>query len=107
MTVGQEHEGPFAALDEYDARHLVTHLLAGGRARDVHRLLRMEAAGDHRNEWFAERERRGDVGGYLDDVARGRAAAADAVADAITQGEPATALPLELRYALITSSIRS
>ena len=98
--------GPFAALDDYDVRHLVAHLTHAGRDRDVHRLLRLED-GEHRNGWFTERERRGDVGGYLDDVAQAGTAASHAVADAITQGRPAAALPLELRYALITSSINS
>jgi hypothetical protein len=100
-------EGPFAALDDYDARHVVTHLMNAGRDRDVHRLLRMEAGGERRNGWFAERERRGDVGGYLDDVAQAWTAASRAVADAIANGRAAAALPLELRYALITSSINS
>src|SRR5580658_5764356 len=99
-------EGPFAALGDYDVRHVVTHLMYAGRDRDVHRLLRLEVGGERRNGWFAERERRGDVGGYLDDVAQAWTAASRAVADAIANGRPA-ALPLELRYALITSSINS
>ena len=100
-------EGPFAALDDYDVRHVVTHLMYAGRDRDVHRLLRLEVGEQRRNGWFAERERRGDVGGYLDDVAQAWTAASRAVADAIANGRPAAALPLELRYALITSSISS
>ena len=100
-------EGSFAALDDYDVRHVVTHLMYAGRDRDVHRLLRLEVGEEHRNGWFAERERRGDVGGYLDDVAQAWTAASRAVADAITNGRPAVALPLELRYTLITSSISS
>lgn len=100
-------EGPFAALDDYDVRHVVAHLMYAGRDRDVHQLLRLEVGGERRNGWFAERERRGDVGGYLDDVAQARTAAARAVADAIANGRPAAPLPLELRYTLITSSIKS
>src|SRR5579863_2405902 len=100
-------EGPFAALDDYDVRHVVTHLTYAGRDQDVHQLLRLEAGGERRNGWFAERERRDDIGGYLDDVAQARTSASRAVADAIADGRPAAALPLELRYALITSSINS
>jgi hypothetical protein len=100
-------DGPFAALDDYDVRHVVTHLMRAGREQDVHRLLHLETGAERRNGWFAERERRGDVGGYLDDVAQAWTAASRAVADAIADGRQAVALPVELRYTLITSSINS
>lgn len=106
-AAGRRLEGPFAALDDYDVRHVVTHLTRAGRDREVHRLLRLEVGEEHRNGWFAERERRGDVGGYLDDVAQARSAASYAVVEALTSDRPAAELPQELRYALITSSINS
>jgi hypothetical protein len=58
-------ENPFAALNGYDVQHVVAHLICAGRDRDVHRLLRLEIGEQRRNGWFAERERRGDVDGYL------------------------------------------
>jgi hypothetical protein len=106
-TAGRRPKGPFAALDDYDVRHVVTHLMYSGRDGDVHKLLRLEVGEERRNGWFAERERRGDVGGYLDDVTQAWTAASHCVTDAIMNGHPAAALPLELRYALITSSINS
>jgi hypothetical protein len=107
MTADRSREGPFAALDDYEVRHVVTHLMRAGRDQDVHRLLRLEIGEERRNGWFAERESRGDVGGYLNDVAQARVAASRDSVDAITNSSPAAALSLELRYTLITSSINS
>jgi hypothetical protein len=99
---------PFAALDEYDVRHLVTHLSRAERDRDVHKLLRMEAGQDGKdNGWFAEKQRRGDVGGFLDDMELAWGLASSACLDAIAHARPATALALEIRYQLIASSINS
>jgi hypothetical protein len=104
MTADRSREGPFAALGDYEVRHVVTHLVRAGRDQDLHRLLRLEIGEERRNGWFTERESRGDVGGYLDDVAQARDAASRDSVDAMTNGSPAAALALELRYTLITSS---
>jgi hypothetical protein len=41
------------------------------------------------NAWFAERDRRDDVDGYLDDVALARDVASAASLDAVARGLPA------------------
>lgn len=86
-------EDPFAALNDYDVRHVVAHLICAGQDRDVHRLLRLEIGEERRNGWFGERERRGDVGGYLGDVGWARSSAQQ--------------MSLQLRYALVEASIGS
>ena len=86
-------ENPFAALNDYDVRHVVAHLVYAGQDRDVHRLLRLEIGEERRNGWFGERERRGDVDGYLRDVGWARSSA--------------QRMSLQLRYALIEASIAS
>ena len=86
-------ENPFAALNDYDVRHVVAHLICAGQDRDVHRLLRLEIGKERRNGWFGERERRGDVDGHLRDVAWARSSA--------------QRVNLQLRYALVEASIAS
>ena len=100
-------DDPLAALGDYEIRHTVMHLVQAGRYRDVHRLLRLEAGPGRRNAWFVEREKRDDVGGYLNDVTLARERAAAACSDAVACGLPAIALAQELRYILVTTSINS
>ncbi|SET39119.1 hypothetical protein [Geodermatophilus poikilotrophus] len=97
---------PFAALDDYELAHLVEHLRAVGDDRALHRLLRMSTA-DGANGWYAEKEGREGIGGYLDDVAIARDVAATATTTALQRNMPATAMADELRYALVVSSINS
>lgn len=98
---------PFGALGDYEVRHLVQHLANAGHDGDLHRLLRLEAGPDRTNAWFAERDGRDDVGGYLDDVVLARGLASAACIDAVARGLPAIALAQELRYVLVTASISS
>jgi hypothetical protein len=128
-------EDPFAALNDYDVRHLVAHLIYAGRDRDVHTLLRLEIGEERRNGGFGERERRGDVGGYLNDVrwprsatnawyarlssvdpsgalfirdvARAWSAAGAVNAAAAERQQPCPLIGLEMLYALATSSVHS
>jgi hypothetical protein len=105
-----------AALDDrYGLRQVTTHLIRAGR-EDLHRLLATEWSDEgatarprprSRNAWHTAAERAGDSARYLDDVARARHTAEAASSRQIEQGEPATALGRELRYALITVSINS
>ena len=75
----------------YALRWLATHLLAAGRAEDLHYLL---ACGPQkRNTWFEAHDRLGDVTGYLHDVERARGSA--------------RRLGMQLRYALIEASMAS
>ncbi|MER5421910.1 hypothetical protein [Streptosporangium roseum] len=88
----------------YGFRHLVHHLLAAGRAEEVHRLLACEQpAGQGRpgvvNVWFDARHRAGQVDGYLRDLEAAAGAArraTDAAADST-----APSLGLEMRYTLM------
>jgi hypothetical protein len=107
---GQRSDEPlnlFAALDDYDVRHVVTHLMRAGRDRDIHRLMGLEIGEERRNGWFVERERRGDVGGYLVDVARAWSAADAVNAAGAEQQEPSPLIGQEVLYALATSSVHS
>ncbi|MFI6604000.1 hypothetical protein ACIBHX_47875 [Nonomuraea sp. NPDC050536] len=72
----------------YGRRHLATHLIAAGRADDLHRLL-----ADHGNAWFRVHDEAGDLAGYLRDVALAR--------------EAADSIPLEIRYRLIEACVSS
>jgi hypothetical protein len=108
---------PLARVSEYHLRHLVAHLAEIGRDRDMHRLLALEAGsgGDHPadtprgrvNAWFTAKEQRADTEGYLDDVATAWRRAGDTSARSVRHGEPVVGLALEVRYALITSSLGS
>jgi hypothetical protein len=99
--------GPFAALEDYDVRHLVAHLVWAGRDRDVHRLLRMTAGPDSGNAWFAEKQRREGVGGFLADIAMAWELSSRACLTALAHEAPAPDLADEVRYALMTSSVNS
>ncbi|HWM11808.1 MAG TPA: hypothetical protein VNO82_20790 [Solirubrobacteraceae bacterium] len=69
-----DEANPFAALGEYDLRHLIAHLVEGGRADAVHAVLMLDHAGA--SAWYEARHARDDLAGYLDDLeAAGRAAA--------------------------------
>jgi hypothetical protein len=108
---------PFAEFTEYDLKYLVAHLAENGRASDVHWLLTRdrdapasssaEGLRSHANGWFMAREQRGDTEGYLDDVARAWRLAEHESHFSIEAGQPAADLALEVRYALVTTSLGS
>jgi hypothetical protein len=88
-------EGPLARLSDYELRHLTGHLIASGRVADLHRLLGLERP-DGRNAWFEAKTAGGGTGEYAADVAvawRSATAAGD--------------VPRQVRYALMTASVRS
>ncbi|MFF5076252.1 hypothetical protein ACFY36_04325 [Actinoplanes sp. NPDC000266] len=85
----------FAALTDYELRHLVGHLVAGGDEDHLHRLLSLpDGAG---NAWFAAKREAGAIGDYADDLGAARRVA---VADP-------SGLAHEVRYGLMTASLNS
>ena len=91
----------FDAAGGYAIRHLVAHLVAAGRAGDLHRLLALTDM-QGRNQWFAMKAAADDLTGFTTDVAtawgmlRDRANSADA-----------RTLRTEVRYSFAMSSVRS
>jgi len=94
--------------NSYGFRTVVAHLVGARRRDDFDRLLRLEraAANAATNTWYEARDREGDVGGYLADLARVHRAAQEACEEQIRDGHPAT-IAREIQYALMSASIRS
>jgi hypothetical protein len=105
-----------AAIDDsYGLRHLTRHLVEVD-AEDLHRLLAMDWSDEatahrprwrSRNAWHAAAEGAGDSARYLEDIARAWRSAEDASSSEIERGALVSGMGRELRYALITASIRS
>ena len=93
----------------YGLRHLAVHLTEAGRGPDLHRLLgcEYEASGRKANLWYDLHHRTGTVDAYLEDVGRARRDAEAATDNMVTNGRPAAALGLEVRYALMTATVHS
>ncbi len=102
-------------LDDYGLRHLAEHLERAGHLDHLHHLLRTERRPDSdetgtvraENAWYAARERVGQTEGYMIDLAR--AARLVQVADR-TDLEPRqlkACISLGIRYALMSTSLRS
>jgi hypothetical protein len=68
-----DEANPFAAVGDYDRRHLISHLLAGARPDAAHAVLVLDHAGA--NAWHAAQS---DLAGYVDDLEAAGRAAADA-----------------------------
>jgi hypothetical protein len=105
----------FDTVDEYGLSHLIEHLLAAGRADDVHLLLgaewpRAQQLG-HRpgadNAWYLTRERTRQTADFLHDVRLARQYAQTLTDQTLARGEQAPTIGLELRYMLVTASISS
>lgn len=94
---------PVANLSEYELRHLIAHLEECGLIEKIHHLLALETI-SHSNAWFEVKQAYDDIQGYLEDVSR---AWKDAEAGYLSADEleAAKILGLQVRYALITSSI--
>jgi hypothetical protein len=95
------------AFDDYELRHLAAHLVAAGRYDDLCRLLNLETR-EGRNAWYEAKvasDRSGSS--YLTDVGVAWSAVARANIDAIRGGQPASDIGREMRYALVTASLRS
>jgi hypothetical protein len=86
---------PFAALTEYESRHLAAHLAVSGRDEDLHRLLALETS-DGCNAWYEAKEAVGNIQGYQADLNQ-----AWQVAE--TKGD----IPRQIKYALCQSSMVS
>jgi len=86
---------PFAAISDYDLHNLVAHYGEARRGDVVHRLLELPTNAG-RNGWYEAQLERADTDAYLADVARAWELAAE------TQD-----VGLEVRYALITSTLNS
>lgn len=100
----------------YGLRHLAVHLIAGEREEELHRLLwtgwgseEVPAAPGGRvvNAWREVHERAGYLPVYVSDVARAWALAERQSQRLLTAGQDAATLSLELRYALLATSVRS
>ena len=102
--------------DGYGLRHLAKHLVAARRDEDLHRLLWVgwtsetvpEAPGGHVvNAWREAHERVAMLSEYLGDLQQAWLLA-EAAAGADVQGQRVSpAIPLMLRYALLTASVNS
>jgi hypothetical protein len=86
---------PFAALTEYELRNLIAHLEAAGATQQLHRVLEL-ATRSGRNGWYEAQLTIDNSDGYATDVAR-----------AWRLAEAAADVGLEVRYALITSTLNS
>lgn len=95
-------ENPFARMSEYDMRHLLRHLAESGRAKDIHRLLRISHASDGSvaNAWFGRRRDRLEVGSYIEDLDLAWGLADDA-------GVHGDAFVLHTQYLLMSASVNS
>jgi len=122
-------ENPFEQLNRYELRNLVAHLEDAGRGYDTHDVLLresklLEAPGQKRNwirklrekreiqpddhlsnTWYTAHENIGETDSYLADVARCWRLAERESTDRIAAAQPITTMALEVRYALINSSV--
>jgi hypothetical protein len=95
-----------SSFNDYELRHLVSHLAGCDRHEDLHALLTLDAAPDSaENAWFAAKEAIGDGQGYLDDIQQAARVAADGTAAEIHAGHAAAEVGLEIRYTLIRASL--
>lgn len=94
----------------YSLRHLARHLHHAGRADQLHHLLGTQhqtSAGHAANIWFTAHDHAATLGLYLDDLARARSIAATSMQDALPSRPIASALGLDIRYALMAASVIS
>jgi hypothetical protein len=91
----------FDVAGGYAVRHLMAHLVAAGRAEDLHRLLALtDRQGG--NQWFAAKTAADDLGGFTVDVA----AAWEMLRNRSNSTDPRN-LRIEARYSFAMSSVRS
>ncbi|MDQ3281413.1 MAG: DUF4062 domain-containing protein, partial [Acidobacteriota bacterium] len=93
----------------YALRHVVAHLVRANRLGDLSRLLSAtwSRGTEKQNVWYLVHEQRHDLAGYLSDIERVWQSAEAASQASIARNEPATTVTLELRCALLASSVRS
>jgi hypothetical protein len=92
---------PFRRFDDYDFRHFVAMRAAALAMDDVHRLFALQD--DGRNAWFAARDSRSELAGYLDDLNIATGIADAAASQSRTR---AYGVGMQARYALIAAILR-
>ena len=102
---GLRQSGTYHTDAGYGLRHLGAHLLAGGKAKTLCRLLALEDRG--RNLWFTAQEKENQTTIFLEDVRRLWAWARAENDCATSQGKGAPYLGVEIRCALIEASLHS
>jgi hypothetical protein len=93
----------------------VSHLAEARNESDLHRLMRLEwreslggdSGGVVQNAWFTAQSRRGDLLTYAQDVERAWSLAVDASLAEARSGDGGSSVGLEVRYALLASSLRA
>jgi hypothetical protein len=99
-------ESPLQNLNEYEIRHLCTHLLEAGQHEALHRLLELEDS-EHRNAWYEAKDAIQEVNGYSADIARVWEAVERDSLSRLERGEQSPGVALEVRYALISATLAS
>jgi hypothetical protein len=89
--------------DGYIHGRLAWHLERAGLHAELHRLLCPPVRGRH--AWYAARESLGQVGGFMEDLARGWALAEQAARAQLGAAGAAQSFALEVRYAFTAASI--
>ena len=92
--------------DGYIHSHLVWHLCQAEQFEEIHALLAEETA-DGRNGWFQTRDGLGQTGGYLEDLTFAWLLASGSSFASLVQSQLSSNVGLELRYALMISSVTS
>ncbi|MEM9542206.1 MAG: hypothetical protein AAGA60_22275 [Cyanobacteria bacterium P01_E01_bin.42] len=87
--------------DDYIHKHLTWHLEQAGWVEELHELFQEETEWGN-NGWFIARECIGQSADFLEDVARGWRLAED-----LFEEDPRRAIALQIRYALMTTSVKS
>lgn len=92
----------------YPLRHLARHLVAAGRADDLHQLLRADdSTRQGPPAWFAAHDQADTVDDFLADVALARDLVARDADQALSAGQPAPQLCDETLYDLMVASVIS
>ncbi len=87
--------------DGYIYNHLLWHLEKAGQIAQIHLLLREETAEGH-NGWYSQCEREGKTAIFIKDVSRAWQLAEEHFIE-----NPSQSIALQVRYALITTSLNS
>jgi len=92
--------------DNYIHSHLLWHMEKANLVQEIHNLLREETT-ENRNAWYEIRDHLGQIGGFMEDVARAWRLAESVSEIEIQKGGQPSGIELEIRYALITASVNS
>ncbi|MCA2948313.1 NB-ARC domain-containing protein, partial [Microcystis sp. M109S1] len=87
--------------DGYIYNQLIWHLEKAGKIAEIHQLLREETAEGH-NGWYSKCEKEAKTATFIKDVSR-----AWQLAEADFANNPSQSIGLQVRYALITTSLNS